>query len=90
MADASQGSPAHSPEEIVATIQLGLAAEAFVCQGLQALAASHTGRVPGSFQDIQQKFVQYRLIATGTRIAHADRRLAATCKANANESQYSR
>lgn len=69
-----------SPEEIVAAIQLGLPAEAFVCQRLQALAASDAGRVPSPLEHIEQKFVQYRLIAASTRIANADRRLAATCK----------
>lgn len=69
-----------SPEEIVAAIQLGLPAEAFVRQRLQALAASDAGRVPGPLEHVEQKFVQYRLIAASTRIANADRRLAATCR----------
>jgi len=68
----------NSPEEIVATVELRFAAEAFVGERLEAFTAADAGGVPGAFQDIQQELVQDGLVASGAGIANAHGRFTAT------------
>lgn len=72
----------HAPEEIVATVQLRLAAEALVGERLEAFAAADAVRMPGALENVEQELVEDGLVAAGAGVSHpADRWFAPTCGA---------
>lgn len=66
------------PKKITPTEQFGFSGEAFVCEGGVTVEAADATSVPWSFQDIEEEFVQDRLVAAGTGYQHPRRWFATT------------